>query len=346
MSSRLLSMLLLSIACFSLAACNTGPQYTPLAEPIALKTTAVNSSSDQLEEDFQRFVQWFEGEYDNHEQVWQQKQDKVEKLKEHIHHIFKAVDTPTIGKHTFFVKQTMPTDNNRVYRQRLYQLSKNEQRQAIVLTIYRFKNEAAYQNADTNSELLTGLTADDLISIPGCDVFWRYADNAFTGVMDKDSCKYFSKNLNKTIYVTDTLKLTDDTIWINDSAVDENGNAVYGDKDDEPHRNRKVSYYTGWGGFEKKRIDPSAKADEWVFMRGIRIHNEGQRLPLLDKDGSESGVEIQLAKLTYQNTKVPILVLKFFKTGEEKSFAYSWAESDSARVGINMRWIQTGLTKE
>ncbi|ARN73353.1 chromophore lyase CpcT/CpeT [Oceanicoccus sagamiensis] len=323
------------------------PRFIALCGLLTLAACATLPAADNsLEQDFQRFVQWFEGEYDNHEQVWQQRQDKAEVLKEHIHHIFKAVDTPAIGPHTFFVKQTIPTDSNRVYRQRLYQLSKDEQRQAIALKIYRFKDEAAYQNADSNSEILKALTLDELVSIPGCDVYWTFADNAYTGQMDKASCYYFSKNLDKTIYVTDSLKLTKDTIWINDSAVDENGEAVYGDKDGVAHRNRKVSYYTGWGGFEKQRIDPTAKKDEWVFMQGIRIHNEGQRLPLLDKDGSESGVEIQLAKLTYQNTKVPILVLKFFKTGEEQSFAYSWAESNSARVGINMRWIQAGLTRE
>ncbi len=49
------------------------------------------SAADQLSADLQRFLDWFPGEYDNHEQVWQQKLDGAEDVLEHLHHIFAPV---------------------------------------------------------------------------------------------------------------------------------------------------------------------------------------------------------------------------------------------------------------
>jgi len=51
---------------------------------------------------------------------------------------------------------------------------------------------------------------------------------------------------------------------------------------------------------------------------GIVIHNEGQVVPILDRAGAPAGYSIQLARLTCQDSGVPVLKLGLIEdaTGE------------------------------
>jgi len=52
---------------------------------------------------------------------------------------------------------------------------------------------------------------------------------------------------------------------------------------------------------------------------------------------------MQLAQLRYGG-KTPVLVLKIFEKGNDKAIAYSWANADAEKIGINLRFVQTGLS--
>lgn len=308
----------------------------------------VETSGQQVErslaQDFVLFQEWFQGEYDNHEQVWQQKVNGIEEkdLHEHIHHIFMPVAAPQVGEKTYFVKQYMDGDYENVYRQRLYQFSLDEAEDAIKLVIYSFKDEKKYRYADRNPELLSALSPEEVKNTAGCEVYWRHNGSYFDGYMKDKACHFFSSRSNKTIYITDTLRLTDSEIWIGDKAFDDEGNKVFGR--DEQHKNRKVRYFNGWMGLKRQTIDPSAAEDDWVFMKDVRIHNEGQTLPITDKDGNKTGYSVQLAQLTYQNTTQPILKLGLIEDKTGKTVTYIWSNTEANRIGMNLRWMQAGFT--
>ena len=304
----------------------------------------VNVSAD-LDEDFQRFLQWFPAEYDNNEQVWQQEVDEVpeEDRHEHIHHIFKPVEAPNIGDNTIFVRQYMDGNYDDVYRQRLYSLVKDEEENAIRLKIYSFHDEARYRNTDQDPSLVSDLTLEEVRNMPGCDVFWTWEGDHFIGRMKDKACFYYSERMKQKITITDTLRLTESEIWINDEAFDEEGNRVFGR--DEPHVNRKVRYFTGWAALQKNKLDESAAEDEFLFIQGLRLHNEGQIIPLVTKEGQDTGYKVELAQLTYQNTKTAILKLAVLDK-DDYAFTYIWANPQAERLGINMRWMQVGLTAE
>ena len=86
-----------------------------------------------LDDDLERFLQWFPGEYDNHEQVWLDGQTEGAEVHEHIHHIFAPVSIPALGENVFYVKQYSDGDPEKVYRMRAYRLSINQDEQAIQL---------------------------------------------------------------------------------------------------------------------------------------------------------------------------------------------------------------------
>lgn len=300
-----------------------------------------------LERVLSRFLDWFEGEYDNWEQVWQQQLDGVKKADrhEHVHHIFKAVSAPNIGEHVFFVKQYKDGDYENVYRQRLYKITIDKPENAVRLAVYRFKDEAEYRNADQNPALLTDITPEQLKNLPGCDVFWTYRDDHFVGEIKPNACFYYSDRLQKNIYITDTLKLTDSEIWIADRAYDAAGNKIFGR--DEQHKNRKVMYFTGWAAIRSDKFDAAAEAPEkMILIDNLRLHNEGQRIALVTEDGIDTGYTIELSRLTYQKTGVKVLKLGLIQNTSGDTISYIWANADTRRLGMNLRWLQVGLTKE
>ncbi len=321
---------------------------------------AGNAQADDLDRDLDLFVEWFPGEYDNYEQSWQDELDKVEQPHEHIHHIFLPVAAPEIGDNVFFVQQYMNGDPSNVYRHRLYSIDTDKKQKAVRLTIFSYKDEAKYINGHLNPEIFSSISKDELIERPGCEVYWNYDDNAaqFDGYMIDQACSFISKRSGKKIFVTDTLKLTPEEIWIRDEAFDEEGNRIFGNKAGISHKNRRVQYYTGWAGVSSEgralAIDDASwdetengyefTGDLDVFG-SFKIHNEGQIVPLPLKSGEPSGYSVRLAKLTYQNTTAPVLTLKLIEDKTGKTLVYSWSDVNAGKIGLNARWAQAGLTR-
>jgi hypothetical protein len=307
----------------------------------------------QAEKNFARFLRWFTGEFNNNEQVWQQKQDAektatgvVQNPFEHIHHIFAPIQNQALGANLFFVKQYLNNDPSKIYRQRLYRLSESSDG-TVRLEIFAFQKEAAQRDLHLDAARASALTLGDLRATPGCDVFWRFAEaeKAYIGTMQKDACKIQSKQSAKTIVINDTLRLSESEIWIADVATDTQGNHVWGRKDGLAHKNRKVRYFTGWLYINRA----GHKAENWQtkFSPGkVKLHTEGDRQKILFDDNTASGYTLELAQLTYQNTKVPILKFALIEDSTGKSMTYIWSDTDAGRIGMNLRWFQSGLTEK
>jgi hypothetical protein len=307
-----------------------------------------------LRADLDRFIAWFGGEWNNNEQVWQQNIDTKAKPTDekipHTHHIFAPILAPKIGPHVYYVQQSQGDDLSKVYRQRIYRFTADEKENAVKLEIFAPLDEKAMLDAHKRAGSLANLDLSQLRATPGCEVYWRYdaAAKSFEGTMKPNACSFVSaRQGGKRIMVTDTLKLTEHEIWINDQARDEEGNHVFGSKTNTPVKNRKVRYFTGWVWLH--RDGPTgevADRKKFSFRRDILIHSEGQKIPLLYEDGSETPYLLELAQLTYQNTRTAILKMAVIDKATKKNVFYIWAQPDGTRVGINHGWIQVGLTQK
>lgn len=112
-----------------------------------------------------------------------------------------------------------------------------------------------------------------------------------------------------------------------------------------PSELEKTTYYKGWMAVKKHMLEPGADLSEWIFASIERMHNQGQRVPLLDEAGNETGYTLSLETLTYQPTQVPVLKIGVIDDRTGYTLSYSWADPASRRVGLNVRWFQAGLTR-
>ncbi len=286
-------------------------------------------------------MRWFEGRFDNYQQTYFEKQTKAEIPHEHIHSIFHRVKLPQISENVFYVQQYMDGDPKKIYRQRLYSFTKNEKEKAIQLTIFNFKDGKNYLNSHEDDSKLSKLQKADLISIPGCEVYWRLKGRKFEGSMKKNGCKVKSRRSGKTIIISDDLFLTKDEIWIRDKAVDEQGNYVFGHKGNIHHKLKKVRWFKGWTAVLKEGAPKIALEDfpreAYKGNLKLKIHDQGQIVKVNDK------YSIQLAALLH-SSKLEVLTLKVIENASGKTLSYTWTQPKAKRIGINLRWMQAGLT--
>ncbi len=295
-------------------------------------------TNNHITADMQEMLSLFEGEFDNFSQVYKEKEDKVAEVHEHIHSIFKKINLPLLGQQVFYVLQYLDGDSTKIYRQRLYSFKENKIEQAIQLDIYSFKTDSLYYNAHVNPEKLTSITFDQLTKTDGCEVFWKKHGDKFIGYMKDKACNFISKRSNKKIFITDSLMLNKDEIWIRDEAEDEKGNYVFGHKGKIPHKLKRCHFYKGWILLEKAGF-----TGEYHQYRNQIWHDQGKRIRLLTEDGKATKYEVELANVVY-GKDLEVLKIALYEIGISKAVMYSWASPGAKNIGINLRWIQTGLT--
>lgn len=305
--------------------------------------------AQDLKSDLNTMLSWFSGEFNNFQQVWQEKEDKTPDslLHEHIHSIFKPISMPFLGEHVFFVKQYMDGDTNKIYRMRVYHFLVDEVEKAIRLDIYSFKdktNEARFQSANHYPKLLENLKTEDFTLTPGCGVFWRKVGNEFIGSMKPRACNFISKRSNKRIFITDSLKLTANEIWIRDEAEDENGQYVFGHKGKIHHKLQRCRTFKGWVAIVKEGTDRNNIEDkDYLFIPNLNLHDQGWKQRIVLPDGTLTPYSFELSQVVFQK-KTPVMKLAIYEEGKTKALTYVWTNPEAERIGINLRWIQVGLT--
>ncbi len=109
----------------------------------------------------------------------------------------------------------------------------------------------------------------------------------------------------------------------------------------ELRRARPVSC---WVAIRKDR--PKADgSDDWYFTRDVRLHDQGGRALVGGGNSGAPQVMLRLRNVTWDkgSSNAPVVALYIHKPENwDKAEAYSWAAPDSARVGINLRWVQAG----
>lgn len=313
-----------------------------LAIPILLCTIHIATAQPKLvtlQAQVQAMELLLQGEFNNFAQVYKEKEDKQPEVHEHIHTILKKVHLPMLGNHVLYVLQYLDGDSTKIYRQRLYSLVPNQAEGAVQLNIYSFDHDSLYYYAHNDTLKLRNLTMGNLSTTQGCAVYWKPTKDGYTGYTKPNACNFISKRTGKKIIVTDSLLLTANELWIRDQAVDENGEYVYGNKANIPHKLKRCIYYKGWLLLQKAGFN-----EAYHSMRNLLWHDQGKRIRLYTEDNTPTKYEVELAHVVY-GSSTQVLKLAVYEVGISKAIMYTWASPGTNNIGINIRWLQAGLTR-
>lgn len=307
---------------------------------------AAPSAAGDLNYDLKIMMEWFAGEFDNHQQHVDEieAEEPPEQLHEWIHSIFHKVELPVFGDNVFYVEQYIEGDPSNIYRNRIYSFSINDEVEAIQLTIYSLKDHEAVIGAHLDATKLEGLTMEDVRTLPGCEVFWRKQADNFIGWMPDGACRVPSRRSGKIIVIDDDLVLTKNEIWIGDRAEDEDGNYIFGNKLGIPHKLQRSHDFACWGVFTP---EGSKEWEGGTVVRGVTLHDQGGRVDIVTNDEVPRNFRLELEQRVYAGEhRVEVLKIGIYEEGNDESLAYSWAEPGSENIGINLRWFQGGCTKK
>ncbi len=307
-----------------------------MKEKIAIIIILLSGRMFVQSNDFNLFMKWFEGEFDNYAQYEEDIYDSVDYPHERIHSIFKRVDLPDFGDASFYVEQYMKGDPSMVYRQRIYGFTENGKGE-IVLSIYSFPDARKYLHAHQNIDTLENIKYEDMNKFEGCEVYWKRMGDAFHGKSGEGGCTFKSSRSGKMLTMTDDLVLTEDGLKLLENAYDAEGNFVFGHQGNVHYDLKKCRFFKGWAAMKNDE-------DKWMLARIPRIHDQGERVALITAEGDLLGYDVQLAQLTYAGSNTPVFKMSIHEIGEKKSKFYIWTEPNGKRIGANVKWIQAGFT--
>ncbi len=106
---------------------------------------------------------------------------------------------------------------------------------------------------------------------------------------------------------------------------------------------RRVRWYSGWAAINGAGPDARPESTDWHMNRDLRIGNEGGRAALHWRDGQNAGYSLELERATYRDGNVPVVKLSVIEDSSGRAIAYAWANPEATRIGINLGWLQVGL---
>lgn len=273
------------------------------------------------------------GEFDNFQQVWEERENRAPFVHARIHLIAAPVRLPQFGEHVFYVQQYLDGDPAKVHRQHLFAFSPMQAEGAVVLTIYAFADGRPLIDAHRDPAKLAPLRPADLISYPGCGIRLAQQGAGFSGVLQGSAAGCAGQGGAGFPYEAMTLLPGELRLGERVAA----GDTPAGRPEAAPYRFLRCRWFRGWAVIRR------GDSEAYDVARDLLLHDQGGRVLLRS---GEREYEIELAQLVYQNTKVPIMKLALYEKGRDESFAYTWSDPEAGRIGINLRWIQAGFTLE
>lgn len=107
---------------------------------------------------------------------------------------------------------------------------------------------------------------------------------------------------------------------------------------------RRARWFSGWAAING--AGPRAKADssDWHTHGDLHVSSEGGVVPIRWRDGAPSGYSLELERKTYAERKLSVLELNVIEDASGSVVDYVWASPDASAIGLNLGWLQAGLT--
>lgn len=263
--------------------------------------------------------QWFDGEYDNHEQVVLADKSVVPRARIAITPLQKA------GWYTWTVDLSGQPDVSATWVMRSVKANNG----AVVLT--PFRAIVATPGAGKDFDL------GQWVALDACALQGVATPAGLAVKTDLATCASLVPGIGASAALL-PLEIEHDGEWLRVR--------LYTDQARGPEARidaRRLRRFTGWAAINGAGPNAKVESGDWHMNRDLRIDNEGGRARLAWRDGKPSGYSLELSRMTYRDGNVPVLKLSIIDDANGRSMVYAWADPQATRIGINLGWVQVGL---
>ena len=290
-----------------------------------------------VERELEYLMEIWPGDHDNREQL-QFDSDVGKKSLEtgghlRVHGQVSRVDLPTFGEYVLYVEEYKNNDPSSIFRQRLYELSADEEEGAIRIKLHFFKDGKKFLGAHDDPSKLDGLSRDDTSVLDGCDVFLRRDNDVLAGGMKTKECVFGEGDATR--YSDYQVRVGENGYWFRDRILSyDTDEQLEGVADFSWHQLERARWFSCMVDFPKKDGGPPVKTIDYV-----RIHDQGGTYPFTYSDGREM-------VFTFRNTwsygmqRETLVVVVQDKDETGPTLVYGWGQPGSDRIGVNPGWIR------
>ncbi|TMM58605.1 hypothetical protein FEE95_04020 [Maribacter algarum] len=288
-------------------------------------------------------AKWFEGEFDNDEQLWVESRSdwwgKADEKHGRIHATHKRIKADSIGKYVFYIEEYMDDDPSKIGRQRIVSFeSLSEKKPGIEMKLYFLKDAEKYLiGSDTHNEMLANVTMDALFGLDGCNVIFQRNGQQFHGSMREKACQ-FGKG-DELRYSVHDMVVSEKEYWrVDRTFLVKDDSFFKGHPNSEPHKMRKAKVYTCDVSFyEKAYYLPSDKDKSY---KGLKVHDQGGTAYVLNPvDGKTYFVQLRNKEYPFYDLEdSDFFFLRFKEKEAQASTALAFAEPNAKKIGFQMNW--------
>ena len=305
---------------------------------VAAPAHAQTYSKGELEGHLRIIMEWWPGEYDNHEQIVRKSGGGISEyvyepiFRIHSHYI--QLYLPELGENVLYVEEYLSNDPANISRIRVYSLTVDEAEQAVRVKLHGFKDgEENMSGARLDTDRLAAIKASDLraFSDPS-DVLMRFEGGQFNGGMKRESCGQDSWFEYQVIV---GLKYN----WTRDRCIDrETGEVVW-------EQTGGANY--AWIQMTKARrfvctvnynLDGNMTKTE--FLTEIEVHDQGGGADIDWPDGRTLEFQLHTREFSSPSSRV-FPLFRIHEKGNYVPIAYGYAVDDGDRFGLNLGWFYT-----
>jgi hypothetical protein len=296
---------ILVLACCVLAACqNTARRADPVA------AAAVDPRG------------WFDGEYDNHEQVWQAKPAELPR----VHFAFSPMK-----QDGWYLWRTQWSADTKLSMTWLLHVG-NAADGSVVLTPYR--------PLVADPALDKGFDVRQWNALDACVLHGSASAGRLVAKADAAACATVAPGVGVEAALL-PLSIERDGEWLRVRLYADQARGA-----DARADARRVRWFGGWAAVNGAGQNATADSGDWHMNRTVRVGSEGGRVALNWRDGKPSGYSLELERVTYREGNTPVLKLSVIEDASGRSLVYAWANPEATRIGLNLGWVQIGLELE
>ena len=303
-----------------------------------LPVQAQTFSKGELDGHLRLMMEWWPGEYDNHEQIVRQSGGGISVhvyepiFRIHSHYI--RLDLPELGENVLYVEEYLNDDPSNISRIQVYTLSVDETEQAVKVKLHAFKDgHEDMIGARMDPEQLAAIEADDLrVFSDPCDVYMRFEGGQFRGGMKRESCGDES-------WFEYQVVLGPNHHWTRDRLISRATGEVTWDQTEGANyawiQMTKAHWFICTVNYN---LDGDMLKTE--FLTEIEVHNQGGKADIAWPDGRT--LEFQLHTREFSSPSERVFPLfRIHEKGNYVPIAYGYAVDDADRFGLNLGWFYT-----
>ncbi len=288
-------------------------------------------------------AKWFEGEFDNDEQLWVENRSdwwgKPNEKHDRLHTIHKRIKAESIGKFVFYVEEYTNDDKTKVGRQRIVSFESMIDKPGIIMKLYFIKEaEKFLLAADTHNKMLSNVTLDTLFGLDGCDVIFQRNGQQFHGSMVSKACQ-FGKG-NELRYSVHDMVISEGEYWRVDRTFLVKDNSFFkGHPNPEPYKMRKAKFYTCDVSFYEKAYYMPGKKDK--SYKSLQVHDQGGTAYVLNPiDGKTYFIQLRNKEYPFYNLEESnFFFLRLKEENAQVSTALAFAEPHAKKIGFQINWV-------